>query len=647
MAKIFKGFKQVSAKAYQDAKDAQTLDGYLWFVRTEVLAGEETEGANDVANDSYDIYFGSRHYGHFCEGELDNIKSAITALEGDVAGILTTLESLTSVLETHANAITANTNAIAVNKAAHEANAAAITGLTETLKNYLVKDVSDDDQILSVAEGVLSAQIGIEYKDGNINLTGKNGDVITGFSAADFVKDAFLDDVKVEDKEDGKYIVFTWNTDSGQKTDEIKVSDFATIYDAGTALELVAGTTGDTFNVKIAANDNFLSVNENNELIVDDMTVDKTKIKEDIRIEGGPLATDSVKAAFKDGVITGGTDIQTVLKALLCVNIYPKPTANTPNYTISINAPTVKANFSNNALVEVGASVTISAVTANEVYIKTQTDPKVATFNHGYADSVDGEDVYADITELTTTWNIGKADDEVYSLSASIVSGFTDGVLPSDAESSASTECVLSACTLTAVAGANTYKVTQTPPKYVGSHDAIPSKYVISNLGERSESEKSPLIASASTVERNASVTSTTFTVTGVYPVFTNGVTASTKDETAAAMADLAAHVSGDGTKLALMKANTEFAVSFAAHTEGVEGYRLYLPGDWKVKSAMAINANTAKFAVDQKSKFVALKDAEGKTLKVTRTIQNKEVDYTVYEYLATEGANRVKFTVG
>lgn len=649
--KIFKGFKQVSATKFQEAKDANTLAGYLWFVRTEV---PEAEGVNNVANDEYDIYFGSRHYGHFCEGELPAIKSAIEQNATDIEGILSTLEEFAKTLQT-------NTEAILANKTAHETNANDIQALQTALESFLVKNVDSNDKVLNVADGILTSEINLVYENSYIKLFGKSKEVTTtdengeevvtttreelgSIDASVFIKDSVLDDVAVVEIDGEKYLEFKWKVeteDEEPKFDRIKISEFAKLYSAGTALEL---DENDKFNVKVAANDNFLSVNANNELIVDDMTVDKTLLKEAITIEGGPLATDAVKGAFKDGVIPAGTDIQAVLKALLCVEIYPAPTANTPTYSVSITAPTVSASgISSGALVEVGQTINFNAVTATTVSIN-PTHPQVKTFTHGYADSLTGDTVMNGdkiATAVTASWTIAPMSNQTYQLSAEIVTGFT-GTVPTTVQNATASTCVLAACELVAAEGTNTYKVTEDAPKHSGSHPGVESKYIISNLGGKSEDEKSPAIsATTNNVERDPANKSGEFTVTGVYPVFTNGVSASTTDATAAAMTDLAAHVSGDGTKLALMTAGTSFAVSFAAHTKGVEGYRLYLPGSWKVKSAMAINANTAKYAVDQKSKFVALDD------KVERTIQGNIVEYTVYEYLATEGANRVKFTVG
>jgi hypothetical protein len=640
--KVFKGIKQVSLAQFQAAKEANLLSGYLWFVRSEITT--EGEEANDLNNDSYDIYFGSRQYGHFSAGELDAIRTRIETLEGDVAELLQMLTDLTGLVEGNAEAIKTNADAIA-------ANVTAIENVDNKFLNYLVKNIDENDKVLNVADGILSSAISLSYENNRISLTGKDGVEIAGFDASEFVKDSVLEDVKVETKEDNeKYIVFTWKTEGEEtKTDEIKVSDFAKLYNAGTALELAAD--GVTFNVKVATNGNFLSVNDSNELIVDDMTVDKTVLKEAITIEGGPLATDAVKGAFTGGVIPAGTDMQAVLKALLCVEIYPKPSSNTPDYSVSISAPSIGTptgsslvKVSNEYLAEVGTEISFGAITAKSVTV-TKTNPQVSGFTHGYSAELEGENI-VDATSISSEWTVNQIDGNVYELSAT-KSGFT-GNLPATVQNASAASCTLSACKLTVASGTNTYTVTEDAPKHSGTHPGVASYYVVSNLGGRKEEEKSPAIASTETaVEKDPSSQSASFSVTGLYPIFTNGISASTTDATAAAMADLAAHVSGDGTKLSLMKANTAFAVSFAAHTKGVEGYRLYLPGSWTVKSAMGINANTAKFAVDQKDKFVALKDAEGNVLKVKRTIQGNEVDYTVYEYLATEGANRVKFTVG
>ena len=361
-------------------------------------------------------------------------------------------------------------------------------------------------------------------------------------------------------------------------------------------------------------------------------------ISEEITIKGGPLEAYALEA-YPDGKIPANTSMQDLLKALLCVEIYPTTTANTPSYKVEIAAPTITAkkdnanggNLSTGALVEVGQKVYFPAVDSKAVTV-TKTNPTVSNFGaEGYSETLTG--AITAKTSKTVEWTVTQVDDTIYTLTPSVskFSGDTPAV------ATGATTCTVSACILTAVEGDNVYTIVENAPEHVGSHPGIPALYEVSNLGGRKEAEKSPAIEAASDVKKTPADSTGTFKVTGVYPIFTNGVTASTTDATAAAMADLASPVTGDGTKLALMKASTSFAVSFAA--QGIEPYRLFLPGSWKISTASAIDGFTSKYAIDCKADF----KSNGTT---TRTIQGKEVTYTVYEWAGKEGANRVKFTV-
>ena len=643
---LFKGIKSVFGDTYKTL-DASAKKGYIWFVRTPVVA--DTDNGEDIlADDIYDIYFGTKHYGHFQDGQFEAIEARIAKNAEDLgvlASVQTIIKNILGANIEGEGSIHVMDADYATLDAAFVAVSARIKGvedeidvIQESLKDFLVKNVAEGDKVLTVADGILSSTMGIEYTDGNIVLTGKNGVEISKFDASVFVKDSFLEDVKVETKEDGeKYIIFTWNTvDNETKTDEIKVSDFAKLYNAGTALELAED--GVTFNVKVAAADNFLTVNGNNELVVDDINANKTMISEEITIKGGPLEAYALEA-YPDGKIPANTSMQDLLKALLCVEIYPTTTANTPSYKVEIAAPTITAkkdnanggNLSTGALVEVGQKVYFPAVDSKAVTV-TKTNPTVSNFGaEGYSETLTG--AITAKTSKTVEWTVTQVDDTIYTLTPSVskFSGDTPAV------ATGATTCTVSACTLTAVEGDNVYTIVENAPEHVGSHPGIPALYEVSNLGGRKEAEKSPAIEAASDVKKTPADSTGTFKVTGVYPIFTNGVTASTTDATAAAMADLASPVTGDGTKLALMKASTSFAVSFAA--QGIEPYRLFLPGSWKISTASAIDGFTSKYAIDCKADF----KSNGTT---TRTIQGKEVTYTVYEWAGKEGANRVKFTV-
>ena len=132
---IFKGFKQVTAAQFNAAKEANDLVGYLWLVRTEVV----NEGTNNVDDDEYDLYFGSKQYGHYRAGELDALRDAILKLNGDVEDILATLQALTTLAEK-------NKTDIATNAAGIAANAAEIADLkdkVDLLPTFDVKVVTE------------------------------------------------------------------------------------------------------------------------------------------------------------------------------------------------------------------------------------------------------------------------------------------------------------------------------------------------------------------------------------------------------------------------------------------------------------------------------------------------------------------------
>lgn len=560
-------------------------------------------------------------------GEIDDVKANVEANAQALA------ENADEIANVKAG-VEANTTTIAENAAAVQTNATAIQNVQEALKSYLVKNVDANDKVLNVADGILSSQIGLVYEGGWIKLTGKDGLAIegAGFDASEFVKDGMLQNVELKPNAEGEQcIVFTWK-DNEIAPVELKVSEFAKIYKAGTALNIAED--GQTINVKVAENDNFLTVNANNELIVDDVTTDKTMIKENITIEGGPLATDAVKAAFPNGVITTDMDIQSVLKALLCVEIYPTPVANTPSYSVSIVAPSITAvDVVNGALVEVGQVISFNEVSAKAVTI-TKTEPKVSGFEHGYSETIDGDVNSA--SSVSGAWSIEQKTNNVYELSAAKTN--FEGTVPTTQQAVDAVDCTLAACELVAVFGDNTYSVTEDAPKHIGSHNGVDSYYVISNLGGRVDDKKSVSIEAESDVEKDPVNKTATFTVTGVYPVYTNGVTASTIDATGAAMSDLAEPVADYGTKLPLMKASTSFAVSFAH--QDLEPYTLCLPGTWVIKTAKAIDPLTKTYASDCKANFKEVGT-------VTKQVQGKDVTYKVYAYGESAGPNRVKFTVG
>lgn len=125
----FKGIKQVLFETYSNAVKANTAAGYLWFVR---------QSATDKNGD---IYFGTRHYGHFNEDEIKKL-----TLEEDITTMGVSVGTLN--------------NGSKLTKGA---------SLTDVLKQILIKEID--------------AKVGL-YPSTKINVTGvaNNGSYEVGTS---------------------------------------------------------------------------------------------------------------------------------------------------------------------------------------------------------------------------------------------------------------------------------------------------------------------------------------------------------------------------------------------------------------------------------------------------------------------------------
>lgn len=317
---------------------------------------------------------------------------------------------------------------------------------------------------------------------------------------------------------------------------------------------------------------------------------DHLKTTADITVAG---LSGQLGAGIANGdTIPAGTSLQEILVKLLSKELYP----------VEATKPSVDIDGEKSfGLMEVGATVTIPSVTMSK---------KSGVFNANFTSP----------TQPTpeVTWSNEKM--------TATVSGFGGVSIPSGGTSLVEVEATIAL-------GSNTVTYT------ADASYTAPTNSPITNLGNSTtKTGEDKADGTATWSAGNANKNNVKTTATGVYPIYTNGVTASTSDASAAAMANLAEPVTGDGTKLALVSANTAFGVSFAAMSKAP--YTLYVPNNWTIKSAYAINGTTAKYDVNCLADFVQ----NGTT---TRTVQGNSVQYKVYEWAGTEGANRVKFTLG
>ena len=110
----------------------------------------------------------------------------------------------------------------------------------------LQKQAFDNEKVVAAALNDLKDMIedvagtmfdGADYDSTTKEIKFYNGDtVVDTIDATAFIKDGMLDNVEVVTISGEKYLRFTFNTDAGKETIDIKVSDFAGLYTAGSGI---------------------------------------------------------------------------------------------------------------------------------------------------------------------------------------------------------------------------------------------------------------------------------------------------------------------------------------------------------------------------------------------------------------------------
>lgn len=134
-----------------------------------------------------------------------------------------------------------------------------VNDLTNKVENIEVpvEGVAADDKILSLTDKLISATLSLSYDNvkKEIKLVGKNDADLGTIDATPFIKDGMLNDVSYNP--DSNELTFVWNTEAGEKSDTVVLSDIIEPYTAGEGLQL----TSNIFSVKIAdGSESFLTV---------------------------------------------------------------------------------------------------------------------------------------------------------------------------------------------------------------------------------------------------------------------------------------------------------------------------------------------------------------------------------------------------
>ena len=139
-----------------------------------------------------------------------------------------------------------------------------IEALEEKEDKDTTYSVKEGEKILKLEGTEFSTVASLNYVEATettgpkIQLLGIDDTLVSEIDATPFIKDGMLHDVDY-DPETNK-LIFTWNIDEGQKTDEVILSDIIEPYTAGNGLSL----SGNEFGIKIATgSESFLTADAN------------------------------------------------------------------------------------------------------------------------------------------------------------------------------------------------------------------------------------------------------------------------------------------------------------------------------------------------------------------------------------------------
>ena len=308
----------------------------------------------------------------------------------------------------------------------------------------------------------------------------------------------------------------------------------------------------------------------------------------DITIAGGPINATGI---FEGNKIPKGTTVQEILTKLLCKEIFPDA-ATKPTITVT-------ASGAPSGLHEINSTVTIPAFTTSTNAGHFNPSP-----NGTHTQPVTGSN-FSNIKFTTTK------------------SGFTKYTVAADAPSVAQQTGI----TVTEGINSVTCNVTGDYTKPTG----IP----VTNLGNQAT-------GATYTFSAGTATNSTTVSVTGVYPIYSNGKAAPSDGKAANAQ------VSSEGptmkpqtnNKHGLINTGGKLWVFFAK--QAAAPYTIYLPtGKYKITEAKMLNPTANAYDANVLNNFIANQRT------VTLQSGGQDMTYTAYEYSGANGPNCVEFTIG
>ena len=564
MAKtLFKGIQQVTMDTFNAAEEKK---GYLWLVREPMFAEDgESADANVLANDRYHIYFGTRCYGSFWEGEHEALAASLAAVKeaiGLAGDFSFAWEGTTNVVE-------------AFNK---------VKGWYDALAQRVTNVETGKADKTALADYVAN----VEYAEGKILFKNAEGTQLAEVDATPFIKDGMLSDVEIytataddADLVEGeKYIKFVWNTDGEAKEDYILASEIGATYSAGEGIEISA--------------ENAISVKE--------VASAKVNVNE-IPVGGTPLADILTAKGIK--TIDAG-NLQEVLEALFSQNLWAaSPSRTIPTaLTTSMSAPSI--SYDKTGTLEVGTTVKLSASAKTASASASIT---YSGFEYGYSKENDNTKDGATPASVGITGTQVEGSD--YALSFVTNSGF-GGVDVADVAGSSTSDNEL-----VVAEGSNKVTVTATAPSFTATVPAQDAVYACSSLG-KTDAEHVVAASDASTINSTTKTATNNASVTGAYKLFVGA--SATKIADSEGIKGLASNKWTNGTTAVSFEGGTFPAGQYAT---------IAMPSAWslmEVKNGMDL-VITENFATVDTVKYV-LPDNSEVDYKVYSNLYGADVAY-------------------
>ena len=247
--------------------------------------------------------------------------------------------------------------------------------ITPDLTNYVTKEEFAALEIPSIEGLATSADVVSAIEEVKTSIPS-----IEGLASETFVKNAIA-----EAKLSGDTNIDLTGYATKDDIKDLAHKDDIKSYKEGTSILI---DSGNQISVKIAKDteekENFIEVNENNELVLNTITLDATVISEDIEVNGGAWA-DEVETVF-NGKIPAGITFEEFLKKMLKKEKYASNFEIVREFTVTapeINPGIIAADKNvNGQIVEVGTKVTIGAI--NPTSTKAIQSLSAGTFTYGY-----------------------------------------------------------------------------------------------------------------------------------------------------------------------------------------------------------------------------------------------------------------------